>query len=114
MSERDVFCKIVDGELPSEKVWEDEKALVFKDINPAAPVHLLVIPKKHITSLDEMEEGDKELMGHLLWVAKEVAKKEGLAGGYRLVINTHEKGGQTVFHLHIHILGGRRMSWPPG
>ncbi len=109
-----VFCKIVKGEIPAKKVYEDENYLAFHDIDPQAPVHILVIPKKHIESLDEAGEKERSLLGGLLLVAKKVAKDMKLEKGYRLVINTGPDGGQAVFHLHIHLLGGRALAWPPG
>ena len=110
-----IFCRIALGEIPSEKVYEDDRIVAFKDINPAAPVHILVIPKRHITSLAHVEEGDQELLGHLLVKFKEIAASLGLdQRGYRLVVNAGEDGGQTVGHIHFHLLGGRRMAWPPG
>jgi histidine triad (HIT) family protein len=102
-------------EKPAAIVYEDEHCLVIKDINPRAPVHLLVIPRKHISSLNEDLEPDEKLLGHLLTVTARAAKQHGIDGtGYRTVINTNAEGGQTVFHLHIHILGGRILHWPPG
>ncbi|MBU5669945.1 histidine triad nucleotide-binding protein [Peptoniphilus sp. MSJ-1] len=109
-----LFCKIIAGEIPSEKLYEDELVYVFKDINPEAPVHFLVIPKEHINSTDELDEAHKELVGHVFLVAKKVAHDEGLTNGYRIVNNCKEDGGQTVNHLHFHVLGGRSMQWPPG
>lgn len=111
-----IFCKIAGGEIPSDKVYEDEEIVAFRDMNPQAPVHVLVIPKRHIASLDEVreEDADKELLGHLLAKVKEIAASLGLANGYRLVVNTGEDGQQTVQHLHFHLLGGRAMTWPPG
>jgi len=116
MQERDcLFCRIASGEIPSAKVYEDEQVLAFKDINPAAPVHVLVIPKRHIASLAHVEEGDRDLLGTLLVKFKEIAASLGLdQRGYRLVVNAGEDGGQTVGHIHFHLLGGRRMAWPPG
>jgi len=108
-----IFCKIANGEIPSQKVYEDELCVAFYDVAPAAPVHVLVIPKAHIASV--LEADDEGLLGHLLTVASDVARKEGLAeDGFRLVINTGADGGQTVHHLHVHILGGRSLAWPPG
>lgn len=108
-----VFCKIGSGEIPANKIFEDERCIAFYDIAPAAPVHVLVIPKQHISSVLEAE--DTGLLGHLLAVARDVAKSEGLAGsGFRFVVNTGKDGGQSVDHLHIHILGGRSLAWPPG
>jgi len=110
-----LFCKIVAGEIPAAKIFEDERAVVFRDINPQAPTHALVIPRKHVASLNEASEEDEALLGHLLLVAARVARDEGLAGsGYRTVINTGAEAGQTVFHIHVHLVGGRRLTWPPG
>lgn len=109
-----IFCKIVAGSIPSKKVREDEQVLAFHDIDPKAPTHLLVIPKKHITSLAHAEPGDERLLGHLLLTAAEVAREQGLGKGYRVVISTGPEGGQTVDHLHVHVMGGRQMHWPPG
>ena len=110
-----IFGKILRGEIPSEKVYEDERALAFKDINPAAPVHILVIPKEHIVNLLDAEESHAELLGHLMLVAAKVAREQGLEeGGFRLVANNGAGAGQTVFHLHLHVIGGRDLSWPPG
>jgi histidine triad (HIT) family protein len=110
-----LFCQIANHEKPAAIVYEDELCLVLRDINPKAPVHLLAIPRKHITSLNDELENDKELMGHLLAVVGRMAKDHGIDGtGFRAVINTNAEAGQTVFHLHIHILGGRRLHWPPG
>ena len=108
-----IFQKIIDKEIPADIVYEDEQALAFRDINPAAPTHVLVIPRKPIAKVADMEGGDKELLGHLLWVASEVARREGLED-YRLVTNNGEGAGQSVFHLHVHLLGGRALGWPPG
>lgn len=102
-------------EIPAEFVHEDDKSLVIRDINPQAPTHLLVIPRQHIESLDDASQKDEALLGHLLRVAARVANAAGLAeGGYRTVINNGAGAGQSVFHLHVHVLGGRRMDWPPG
>ncbi len=109
-----IFGKIIRREIPADIVYEDEFALAFKDVNPQAPVHILVIPKKPIPKLADAQEQDSELLGHLLITAKKVAEQAGLTNGYRLVINTGDDGGQTVYHLHLHILGGRQMKWPPG
>lgn len=108
-----IFTKIINKEIPTEILYEDEKCLAFKDINPQAPVHILLIPKKEIPSLASLKEEDKALMGHLMLKAVYIAKKQNL-NGYRVVVNTNAEGGQTVYHLHIHILGGRNMNWPPG
>jgi histidine triad (HIT) family protein len=108
-----LFCSIVKGEIPADIVAERDDAIVFRDVSPKAPSHLLVIPRRHLDSLDEAE--DAADLGSLLHLAAEVARDEGIAeSGYRVVINTNEDGGQTVRHLHLHILGGRRMTWPPG
>jgi histidine triad (HIT) family protein len=110
-----VFQKIINREIPSKIVYEDNLSLVFHDINPQAPIHLLVIPKKPIPSIAAMEEGDDLIIGHLMKVAKKVASELGLdQDGYRLVTNIGNHGGQTVPHLHFHLLGGRPMKWPPG
>ncbi len=102
-----IFCKIAQKEVPSEIIYEDEKVIVFKDLNPKAPVHLLVVPREHIASVRELEEKDKEIIGELFLVAKKVAEKEGIGeSGYKLAVNVGEGGGQEVFHLHIHLLGG--------
>ncbi len=109
-----IFSKIIRREIPAEIVYEDDLALAFKDINPQAPVHIIVIPKEPIAQLTDAESKDHALMGHLLLTAKRVAQQAGLNNGYRVVINTGPDGGQTVSHLHLHILGGRQMAWPPG
>jgi histidine triad (HIT) family protein len=109
-----LFCRIVAGSIPAKRVDEDELCLAFADINPQAPTHVLVIPKEHIASTAHAEETHAPLLGHLVAKAAEIARTAGLAKGYRLVINTGEDGGQTVGHLHVHLLGGRHMSWPPG
>jgi histidine triad (HIT) family protein len=116
MAEPDcLFCKIIAGEIQAEVVHEDERCVVIRDNNPQAPTHLLVIPRDHIESLDEASQKDEAMLGHLLRVAARVANDEGLAdGGYRTVINTGAGAGQSVFHLHVHVLGGRPMHWPPG
>ncbi len=109
-----LFCKILAGEIPSKKVFEDDLAYAFRDINPQAPTHILVVPRKHIASLAETEAADRDLIGYLHLVAARIADSEGLSKGYRTVINTGPDGGQTVDHLHVHLLGGRSMVWPPG
>ncbi|MEH2375148.1 histidine triad nucleotide-binding protein [Nostoc sp.] len=109
-----IFSKIISREIPADIVYEDNLALAFKDIHAQAPVHILVIPKKPIPSLTDAESHDHALLGHLLLTAKRVAEEAGLKNGYRVVINTGDDGGQTVHHLHLHILGGRQLNWPPG
>ena len=109
-----IFGKIIRREIPADIVYEDNLALAFKDINPQAPTHILVIPKKAIPCLSETTEEDKALLGHLLWTVKKVTEKVGLTNGYRVVINNGADGGQTVDHIHLHILGNRQMKWPPG
>lgn len=109
-----IFSKIIRKEIPADIVYEDNLAIAFKDVNPQAPVHILVLPKQPIAKLADAESQDHALMGHLLLTAKRVAEQAGLAKGYRVVINSGEDGGQTVYHLHLHILGGRPMAWPPG
>jgi histidine triad (HIT) family protein len=110
-----LFCRIVAKEIPAELVYEDEFAVVIRDINPQAPTHLLVIPQEHLESLDEASQKDEALLGHLLRVAARIANAADLAeGGYRTVINNGAGAGQSVFHLHLHVLGGRPMKWPPG
>ncbi|MGM0436988.1 MAG: histidine triad nucleotide-binding protein [Bacillota bacterium] len=110
-----LFCKIASGKTDTEIEYEDEKIVVFEDINPKAPVHLLIVPKKHIPTLNDLKMEDKELVGHIYQVAAALAEKKGIeADGYRLVSNCNEDGGQTVFHVHFHLLGGRQLQWPPG
>jgi len=110
-----LFCKIIAGEIPSKKIYEDDEILAFYDINPMAPVHFLVIPKKHIENLLELEESDSALVGKLFFKAQEIAGQLGCEEkGGRFVINAKKDGGQTVDHLHIHFLGGRALGWPPG
>ena len=110
-----LFCKIAAGEIPASKIYEDERAVAFRDINPQAPTHALVIPRSHVASLNEASETDEALLGHLLLVAARVARDAGHAeAGYRTVINTGSDAGQTVFHVHVHVLGGRTLTWPPG
>ncbi|MGI6588803.1 MAG: histidine triad nucleotide-binding protein [Peptococcia bacterium] len=109
-----LFCKIIRGEIPSKKAYEDERVLAFYDINPTAPIHVLVIPKEHIASLAEVKEEQLELIGYLHGVIRKVAKDLGLENGYRVVNNCGQDGGQEVKHLHFHLLGGRKMTWPAG
>ena len=108
-----IFARILKGEIPSDRVYEDERCIAFRDINPVAPTHILVIPRKEIPQLDAMEEADEALVGHLMFVATKVAKQEGLKD-FRVIVNNGAGAGQTVFHLHIHVVGGRPVSWPPG
>ena len=115
MSENCLFCKIVNGTIPSVKVYEDEVCVAFSDISPQAPTHLLVIPREHLDSLDKAEKNHREMLGHLLLTAAQIAREKNFAeDGYRMVINTNADGGQTVFHLHVHLLGGRQFIFPPG
>lgn len=109
-----IFCSIVSGEVPSKKVMEDELIYAFHDKYPQAPVHILIIPKKHFKSLNECNDEDISLLGHMLAKAKEIANLKKLEPGYRIVINTGPHAGQTVYHLHLHLLGGRFFDWPPG
>lgn len=109
-----LFCKIVEGTIPATRLYEDDQVLAFPDINPQAPTHILVIPKKHVPSHAHATPEDKELLGHLMHAVGELARAKHLDKGYRLVINTGPDGGQTVDHLHVHLLGGRPMHWPPG
>ncbi len=105
-----IFCKIIAGEIPSKNVYKDELVTAFRDINPAAPTHILIVPNKHIDSANFLSAKDEPLIGHLFTVAKDLAKQEGIAErGYRLTMNTNAEGGQTVFHIHLHLLGGRQM-----
>lgn len=110
-----VFKKIIEKEIPADIVHEDELCLAFKDIDPQAPVHVLIIPKKEIVSLAEAREDNKDLLGHMLLTASQIARDVGVSeSGYRLVLNTNKEGGQEVEHMHFHLLGGRQMEWPPG
>lgn len=109
-----LFCKIVRGEIPSKKVYEDERVLAFQDVNPTAPVHILVIPKEHVTSLADLKDEQLELIGYLHGIMRNLAKEQGLLNGYRVVNNCGEDGGQTVKHLHFHLLGGKKLAWPAG
>jgi histidine triad (HIT) family protein len=109
-----LFCKIIDGQINADIVYEDERAVAFRDINPQAPTHVLVIPRTHIETLNALETSDEAEVGHLFVVAKKVAEQEGLAErGYRTVINCNADAGQTVFHIHVHLVGGNPMGWPP-
>jgi histidine triad (HIT) family protein len=109
-----LFCKIIAGEIPSKMVFQDDLTYAFRDINPQAPTHVLVVPRKHIASLAEAQAEDEGLLGYLQLIAARIAASEALTEGFRTVINTGPDGGQTVDHLHIHLLGGRSMHWPPG
>ncbi|HEY8503093.1 MAG TPA: histidine triad nucleotide-binding protein [Gemmataceae bacterium] len=114
MLKDNLFKKIIDKEIPAEIIYEDEQCLAFRDINPQAPVHVLLIPRKVIPTLADVAEEDKPLLGHLLFVASRLAQQLGLEEGYRVVVNCKEAGGQTVPHFHLHLLGGREFTWPPG
>jgi histidine triad (HIT) family protein len=115
-----IFCKIISKEVPSKGVYEDELVYAFHDINPVAPTHILIVPKKHIFGVQSLEPEDEPVVGHMFYVARRLGeelglvKGEDLKGGYRLVFNVGEDAGQSVFHLHLHLIGGRKMSWPPG
>ncbi|KXO17087.1 histidine triad nucleotide-binding protein [Peptoniphilus sp. GNH] len=110
-----LFCKIINKEIPSDKLYEDDLVYAFKDIDPKAPVHFLIVPKKHIDSCDSLESEDKDLIGHIFLVAKKICRDLGVdESGYRIVNNCKEDGGQSVNHLHFHVLGGRSLQWPPG
>ncbi|NLJ74647.1 MAG: histidine triad nucleotide-binding protein [Firmicutes bacterium] len=109
-----VFCKIVSQEIPTEFLLETEHVVAFQDINPEAPTHLLVIPKKHITSISALEDDDQGIVGEIMLAIRDLAEKEQLDQGYRVVVNTGSQAGQTVKHLHFHLLGGRSLKWPPG
>ena len=111
----DLFEKIIRREIPADIVFENDDVLAFRDIDPQAPVHVLVIPKRRIATINDLEPGDAELMGRMVLAAREIAAQEGLSdNGYRLVFNCNRDGGQSVYHIHLHLLGGRRMTWPPG
>ncbi|MBW3539411.1 MAG: histidine triad nucleotide-binding protein [Planctomycetes bacterium] len=114
MTEKTIFSRIIEREIPAEIVHEDDDSLAFRDVNPQAPVHVLVVPKRPIPSLADLDAADAELVGHLFVVARQVAEQLGLANGWRAVVNCGPDGGQSVDHLHVHILGGRKLSWPPG
>lgn len=108
-----IFCSIANGKIPAKKVLETEDVVAFHDLNPAAPVHVLVVPRKHIDTLDNAVEADALLLGKMLRAASEVAEASGLANGYRVVMNVQAGAGQSVFHIHLHVMGGRAFSWPP-
>ena len=109
-----LFCKIVKKELPSEIVYEDDDMLAFRDIKPQAPVHVLIIPKRHIETLADLTEDDEDIIGHAMFVASRVARDLGIGEGFRVVANCGKEAGQSVFHIHMHLLGGRSLGWPPG
>lgn len=110
-----IFCKIVEGTIPSQKVYEDEQVIAFNDIDPQAPVHVLVVPKRHVSGVNELAESDTKLLGHIYCVIRDLASQLGIAeSGYRVVVNSGRDGQQSVPHLHFHVLGGRMMAWPPG
>ena len=110
-----LFCRILAGDIPADIVYESETALAFRDINPQAPTHVLIIPRQHVATINDIDEADEALVGSLFSAAREIAKQEGLSDeGYRAVMNCNEAAGQTVFHLHLHLLGGRELRWPPG
>ena len=114
VSERTIFKKIIDGDIPADIVFEDDLCLAFRDANPQAPTHILVIPRKEISAIETIADEDQSLIGHLYLVIRDLARDLGLASGYRVVVNCGEDGGQTVGHLHFHLLGGRSLKWPPG
>ncbi len=110
-----LFCKILDGEIPCDRVYENDHVIAFRDVNPQAPTHILVIPRKHIPTVNDLTVDDKNIVAEMMLAAQAIAKQEGIEDdGYRLVMNCNEGAGQTVFHIHLHILGGRIMGWPPG
>ncbi len=109
-----LFCKIIAHDIPASIVYEDDRILAFNDINPQAPTHVLVVPKRHIATLDDLSAEDDELLGEVIRRAAAIAQERGLSAGYRTVLNTNRDAGQTVFHIHLHLLGGRTMHWPPG
>lgn len=111
----DLFVKIIDREIPADIVFENDRVLAFRDIDPQAPTHILIIPKRRIPTINDLDDGDAELMGQLLLAARDIARAEGLSeDGYRLVFNCNRHGCQSVFHIHLHLLGGRQLDWPPG
>lgn len=116
MSEQDcLFCKILNGDIPADIVYESDSVIAFRDISPKAPTHVLVIPRKHVATINDLGEEDKDIIGSLFLAAKDIVRAEGLSDeGYRAVMNCNEGAGQSVFHIHLHVLGGRALSWPPG
>ena len=110
-----LFCKIIAGDIPADVVFESDDVVAFRDINPQAPTHVVIIPKRHISTINDLAESDTDVLGRLYLAAKEIAAKEGISEpGYRTVMNCNAAAGQTVFHIHLHLLGGRDLSWPPG
>lgn len=110
-----LFCKIRDGEIPGDLVFENDDILAFRDVNPQAPTHVLIVPRKHINTINELGDEDADIMGKMFLAAQDIASDEGISeDGYRLVVNCNARAGQTVFHIHMHLLGGRSMTWPPG
>ena len=110
-----IFCKIASGEIDAEIIYSDDSCVAFRDLEPKAPVHILIIPRAHIESMETIQDEDTHLLGKMGAVARDLAREEGIAGdGYRLILNCNASGGQTVFHLHMHLLGGRELGWPPG
>ncbi len=110
-----LFCKILEGDIPTHLVYQDDQVIAFNDINPQAPIHLLVIPRKHISTLNEITDADTPIVGHMVKIAQQLAQANNLdEKGYRMVMNCNEHGGQTIFHIHLHLLGGRQLQWPPG
>ena len=110
-----LFCKIIKREIPASIVYEDDRVLAFNDINPQGPTHVLVVPKRHIATLNDLGEGDDQIVGEVVRRAAAIAKERGIdAGGFRAVFNTNQDAGQTVFHIHLHLIGGRGLAWPPG
>jgi len=115
MSDDCLFCKILNGDIPADVIYEADSAIAFRDINPQAPTHVLIIPRKHISTINDLDADDRETVGELFLAAKEIASREGLSEpGYRVVMNCNEGAGQSVFHIHLHLLGGRGLGWPPG
>lgn len=110
-----LFCAIVDQTIPADIVYQDDKVVAFRDVNPQAPTHILVIPKQHIPTINDMTEDQSSLLGHMIFIAKSIAAEQGFAeDGFRLAMNCNNDGGQTVYHIHLHLLGGRSLGWPPG
>ncbi|MCL4139899.1 UNVERIFIED_CONTAM: hypothetical protein GTU68_022272 [Idotea baltica] len=109
-----LFCQIINSEIPTKKIYEDDKVIAFHDLNPQAPVHFLVIPKKHIATLNDLAEEDTHLAGHILFIAQNLAKEFKCDAGFRIIMNCNELAGQTIFHIHMHVLGQRQLNWPPG